>query len=135
MHTSDYIYLILTIIGSLAGLTVAVAGLFAGIGYYKQGKNEAKSSDVDNANSTVKLFENRAKGLEEELKQLRSEFEAYKKETYLKEERYKRNVSQQEELVKTYAAILKNRNPELETVLKDIKQFLKDIRDSSKRTA
>lgn len=119
--------LIITIAGSFVGVIVAIAGLFAGIGYYRQGKIDAKSSDIDSANSTVKMFKDRADLLDDELKQLRADFEAYKKEVLVKEESYKKTIDQQENLIKTYAGILQNRNPELENILKEIRDFLKHL--------
>ena len=129
MTPANEIYLILTIAGSFCAIVVSLAGLFAGIGYYKQGKNDRRSSDVNSANSTVKMFKDRADILDTELKQLRADFEAYKKEVTIKEEAYKKTVAQQEDLIKTYGAILQNRNPELEATLKEIRDFLKELKE------
>ena len=121
---------ILTLAGSFVAIIVSISGLFAGIGYYKQGKNEAKSSDVDSANSTVRLYKDRADAFEKDLKELHREIDALKKDFTFREESYKKTIDQQEQLIKTYAAILQNRNPELENTLKSINDFLKEIRDS-----
>lgn len=140
--TANYIEIILTITGGLIGIIVAMAGLFAGIGYYRQGKNEAKGSETKSANETVELFKNRADGLEKEFKEykikadtdfnkLRSEFESYKKEMLIKEDSHKKTIDQQENLLKTYASILQNRNPELESTLKEIRDFLKMLKESN----
>jgi hypothetical protein len=117
MHTSDVIYLILTLTGSILGIAISTGAILFGIGQYKAGKKQVKVTDVDTANATVKLFKDRADALDEELKKLRADFESYKKEATIKEEAFKKENAQQAEMIKTYAAILQNRNPELETFM------------------
>lgn len=123
---------ILAIVGSLVGIIISIAGLFAGIGYYKQGRNDAKSSETQSANETVELFKNRSDGLEKELHALRKDFESYKKEAQLKEDGYKKTITQQEDLIRTYSDVLKNRNPELEKTLGEIRDYLKELKELKK---
>jgi len=142
MSTFSLIQIILTIAGGLVAIIAALAGLFAAIGYYQQGKASAKNGETENANSTIEMFKNRADGLEKDLKEykikadtdfikLRNEFEAYKKEVLVKEENYKKTNAQQEDLIKTYAALLQNRNPELEKILSEIRDFLKQLKEAT----
>lgn len=145
MILTNLFQIILAIVGTIAGVAISTGAILFGIGQYRAGKKEVKTSNVDDANSTIKLFKDRADALEKDLKEnkksaddslnkLRSEFEAFKKESLIKEEAYKKTNLQQEELIKTYAAILQNRNPELESVLKDIKGFLQELRDKKIKT-
>lgn len=129
MH--DTIYLVLTIAGTLVAIIVSLAGLFAGIGYYKQGKADAKGSEVNSANDTIELFKNQAEGFKADLRKIQNDFDNFRKEVAVKEEAYKKTISQQEDLIKTYAAILQNRNPELEATLKEIRDFLKSLQMAS----
>ena len=110
---------------------MAIGIIAFSIGQFVTGKKEVKIADVDNANSTVRLFKDRADLLEKDLRILRNEFEAYKKETLIKEESNKKTIIQQEDLIKTYGAILQNRNPELENTLKEIRDYLKLLKDAN----
>ena len=110
-------------------ITIVGIGSYA-FGQWRAGRKEVKVADVGNANSTIELFKNRADGLEDELDALRNEFEAYKKEMSIKEEASNKHIAQQEELIKTYDAILKNRNPELEKILAEIRDYLKVLKET-----
>lgn len=125
------IEIILTVTGCFVAIIVSIAGLFGGVGYYRQGKNAAKTGETTSANETVELFRNQAEGFKTDLANLHTAFESFKKEVTLKEDSYKKTISQQEDLIKTYSDILKNRNPELENILKEIRDFLKGFKNNT----
>lgn len=108
---------------------IAIGAIIFSIAQWRTGKKEVKISNVSDANSTIELFKNRAEVLEKEQKDLRGEFEAFKKESVIKEDGYKKVIAQQEDLIKTYSEILKNRNPDLENILKELKDYLQQLRD------
>lgn len=120
---------------------VALGACIFFVGQYKAGKKEVKVSNVSDANETIELFKNQAEGFKADLAKLHTDFEAFKKEVLIKEDSYKKTISQQEDLIKTYGALLQNRNPELEKILTElsrtnteIRDFLKDLKASSEKS-
>lgn len=124
MQIRDYIELILSTL-------VGVGAILFGIGQFRLGRKEVKTTDVNSANSIVELFRSKSEELEKDLKQLRTDFETYKKEALAKEEAYKKTIQHQEEMIKNYDIIFRNRNPELEKILIEIRDFLKTLTESS----
>lgn len=104
-------------------LTIGV--VFFAVGQWRAGRDAKTGKVIEEASSTIKVLESRANAFEKDLKDARVLHERNREEIIRLQEAIKHKDIQ----IEQYYKIITNRNPELESVLKDVRNFLQVLSD------
>ena len=105
---------------NVLNIIVILGGLIFVIAQWKNGKGVKNAGDISIANSTIDLIQKQANAIGVELEKAQKQIKLDHDDIIRLQEANKHK----DQLLKEYMTIITNRNPELEVVLKDVRNFL-----------